>query len=119
MKTMIVVDDSAFARTTVKIVASKLDVIVVGEADNGKAAVKMYKELMPDVVVMDIAMDDMDGISALREIMEHNPNAAVLMLSSIAGQEMIKEDAMAAGAKAVFMKPINKQEFIDEVTKYL
>ena len=78
---------------------------MVGEADSETGGGLKYKELMPDIVTMDLAMDDGDGIEAIREIMSHNPNANVIVVSSTAGQEPIVREAMELGAKAILSKP--------------
>ena len=119
MKTMLIVDDSAFARSLLKIVIDDLDIKVVGEADNGITGVEMYKELMPDITALDYAMDGGNGISALEDILQHNPNAVVIIISSIAGQTQVINEATALGAKGVFIKPINKKQFTDGINKII
>jgi len=119
MKTILIADDMAFSRAIIKTFISKLDIEVVGEAENGKDAVEKYKKLMPDIVTMDITMDGGDGIEALREIMQYNPEAVVFIISSTGSQKYKIDETMELGAKKVFKKPIEKDEFIHEIKKYI
>ena len=119
MKTMLIVDDVAVSRTVIKAFLSELDVKIIGEADGGKDAVEKYKKFMPDIVTMDIAMNDGDGLGALKEIMEYNPKATVILVSSLGGQKFHINEATELGAKKVFAKPLQKDLFITEIKKLL
>jgi two-component system chemotaxis response regulator CheY len=119
MATMLVVDDSSYMRTLVKTFVSKLDIKIIGEAEDGREGLNKYKELMPDIVVLDLAMDEMDGIEVLKEIMALNPGAVVIIISSTAGQEPVIIEALKLGARNVFDKPINKDKFIDCIKSLL
>jgi DNA-binding NarL/FixJ family response regulator len=81
------------------LLAAEADVTVVGEADNGRQAVRMAAELSPDVIVMDIAMPQLSGLEATRQIIRDNPAAKVLILSSYADEEYVHQltDAGACG----------------------
>ena len=65
---ILVVDDAAFMRMMVKDVLSKNGFTIAGEAENGAKAIEKYKELNPDLVIMDITMPEVDGIQAVKEI---------------------------------------------------
>ena len=69
MAKILIVDDAAFMRMMIKNILIKEGYEVVGEAENGAQAVEKYKELTPDLVTMDITMPEMDGITAVKEIM--------------------------------------------------
>ena len=80
---ILLVDDHSVVRTGFRLLLqARSDVAVVGEAESGEAACQRYIELLPDVVVMDIAMPGMGGIEALRRIRAHDPQARVLALSA-------------------------------------
>jgi len=116
MKTVLVVDDAAFMRVTIKNMLEKNGYNVVAEAENGKVAVQRYKELKPDIVTMDITMPEMDGISALKAIMQEDKNAKVIMLSAMGQQGMVK-DAVLAGAKGFVVKPFKEETVIAALSK--
>jgi len=116
MKTVLIVDDSAVMRMMMKDVLTSNGYEVVGEATNGKIGVKKYKELMPDVVTMDVTMDVMNGIEALSKIMGINPEAKVVMVSAM-GQEVIIRDAIMLGAKGFIHKPFNVTQIVDIFSK--
>jgi two-component system chemotaxis response regulator CheY len=114
-----IADDSAYMRDVIKIFLNKVNIEVVAEAQNGKEAVEKYIRHMPDIVVMDFVMDEENGIEAMRNMLKHNPEAKIIITSSIAGQDHIHDAAMAAGAKRVFVKPINKDRFIEYINELI
>ena len=118
MSTILVVDDSAFMRSTIRKMLEKNNFNVVGEAENGRIGVAKYKELMPDVVTLDVIMSEMDGIAALKEIMAHNPQAMVMMVSSMGQLPYVKE-AITLGAKGFIVKPFSEKQIIDDVSRLL
>jgi len=87
---VLLADDEKHVRQLVKAVLMPLDCEVVAEAENGSEAVALYKEKRPDVVLMDISMPVMDGKTALREIMQHDPQAVVIMLTSISDLDTVQ-----------------------------
>lgn len=107
MKKILVVDDAAFMRVSIKNMLSKNDYEIVGEAENGKVAVQKYQELNPDIVTMDITMPEMDGLASLKEILSINPAANVVMVSAM-GQESMVREAVLAGAKGFIVKPFKE-----------
>jgi two-component system chemotaxis response regulator CheY len=107
MKKVLVVDDAAFMRVSIKNMLSKNDYEIVGEAENGKVAVLKYQELNPDIVTMDITMPEMDGLASLKEILAVNPAANVVMVSAM-GQESMVREAVLSGAKGFIVKPFKE-----------
>jgi two-component system invasion response regulator UvrY len=80
---VLLADDHAVVRTGFRLLLqSRIGITVIGEADSGESACQLYSNLMPDVVVMDLAMPDMGGIEALRRILAHDPGAKILTLSA-------------------------------------
>lgn len=116
MKRVLIVDDSAFMRLALKNVLEKNDYNVVGEAVNGVEAVKMYRELKPDIVTMDITMPDMNGVEALNAIREVNKEATVVMISAMGQKDHVKE-AVLHGAKSFIVKPWNEETVIEVLNK--
>ena len=82
-KNILICDDAAFMRMMIKDILTKNGYNVAGEAENGLKAVEKFKEVNPDLVLMDITMPEMDGIQALKKIKETDPNASVIMCSAM------------------------------------
>ncbi len=118
MAKILIVDDAAFMRMMIKNILIKEGYKVVGEAENGAQAVEKFKELNPDLVTMDITMPEMDGISAVKEIMKINKGAKVVMCSAM-GQQAMVIDAIQAGAKDFIVKPFQPDRVIEAISKVL
>lgn len=116
MAKIMIVDDAAFMRITIKNMLKRSNHEVVGEAENGLVAIEQYKELKPDIVTMDITMPEMDGITALREIMKIDHDANVIMVSAM-GQEAMVRDAILSGAKGFIVKPFKEDGIISAIDK--
>jgi two-component system chemotaxis response regulator CheY len=116
-KNVVIVDDAQFMRMMLKGVVEKTGHQVIGEAANGHEGVEKYKLLHPDIVLMDITMPEMDGITALKKILEIDSKAVVVMVSAMGQQNNVME-AIMAGAKNFVVKPF-KEETIAEVLSKL
>lgn len=117
-KGVLIVDDASFMRMMIKDILTKNGYEVVGEAENGVAAVEKYKELSPELVIMDITMPEMDGIQAVKEIRNINPNAKIIMCSAMGQQAMVIE-AIQAGARDFVVKPFQHERVIEAVKKVM
>ncbi len=115
-KNILICDDAAFMRMMIKDILSKNGYNVAGEAENGLKAVEKYKEVSPDLVLMDITMPEMDGIQALKEIKKLDPGALVIMCSAMGQQAMVIE-SIQAGAKDFIVKPFQADRVIEAVKK--
>lgn len=115
-KRILIVDDAAFMRMMIKDILTKNGYEVVGEAENGVVGVKLYKELMPDLVTMDITMPEMDGITAVKAIKKIDPGANIIMCSAM-GQQMMVMEAIQAGARDFIVKPFQQERVIQAVKK--
>lgn len=113
---VLIVDDAAFMRMMIKNILTKEGYDIVGEAENGLQAVAKYKDLSPDLVTMDITMPEMDGISAVKEIMKLNKAAKIIMCSAM-GQQAMVIDAIQAGAKDFIVKPFQPNRVLEAVSK--
>ena len=87
---------------------------VIGEAADGREAVRLAHELIPDVIIMDLLMPNVDGIEATREIKTQMPDARILILTSFEEQEQAK-DVMAAGASGYILKDSGADELIQAI----
>ncbi len=90
------------------------EIEVVGQAANGQEAIDLAKSTNPDVVLMDIQMPVVDGVQAIREINNHNPNVKVLVLTTFDNDEYIA-DALVAGAMGYLLKNLPSQQIISAV----
>lgn len=117
-KKILICDDTKFMRVTLRNLLEKEGYQVVGEAENGKILIEKYKILSPDLVLMDITMPEMDGISALLAIMQIDPNAKVVICSAM-GQNEIVIKAIKIGAKDFVVKPFENERVIMSVKNVL
>ena len=117
-KGILIVDDASFMRMMIKDILTKNDFNVLGEAEDGLKAVEKYKELSPELVIMDITMPEMDGIQAVKEIKKINSDAKIIMCSAMGQQAMVIE-AIQAGAKDFIVKPFQADRVVDAVKKVL
>ncbi|MBS4539857.1 response regulator [Clostridium sp. D2Q-11] len=115
-KRILIVDDAAFMRMMIKDILTKNGYEVVGEAENGAKAIEKFKELTPDLVIMDITMPEVDGIQAVKEIKKIDGNSKVVMCSAMGQQAMVIE-AIQAGAKDFIVKPFQADRVIEAVNK--
>ena len=115
---ILIVDDLAFIKMILKDIVEKAGFRVTGEAFNGEEAVILYQEQRPDIVLMDITMPKMDGITALREIIKIDKNAKVIMCSALGQQKLIIQ-AIQIGAKDFIVKPFKSERVIKSIKKVL
>lgn len=106
--TVLLCDDSRALRM---LTAQQLDACgfaLAGEADNGARAVEQYLALKPDVVLLDLVMPKVDGKAALKRLLELDPSAKVIVLSSLGAQNDI-EQCLKMGARSYLQKPIDRE----------
>lgn len=116
MTKVLVVDDAAFMRMILKDILEKNGFEVIGEANNGIEAVEVYKQERPDVITMDITMPEMDGIEAVKQIIEFDPTAKIVMCSAM-GQKSLVIEAITSGAKDFIVKPFQVERVIEAIKK--
>lgn len=113
---ILMVEDHKLLRVGLKAIFDEYpDLQVIGEAEDGKTAVKLANELHPDIILMDIGLPVMDGIEATRLIKEENPDVKIIILTSHSDENEVMQ-ALAAGASAYTMKDI-KTEYLIMVIK--
>jgi two-component system chemotaxis response regulator CheY len=115
---VLIVDDLAFIKIVLRDIIEKAGFRVVGEASNGEQAITMYQDTRPDVVLMDITMPGMDGITALKKIREIDAGARVIICSALGQQQLIVQ-AIQLGAKDFIVKPFQPQRVVSALKKAL
>ncbi|WOO38140.1 response regulator [Anaerocolumna sp. AGMB13020] len=113
---VLIVDDAIFMRRVIREMLEKNGYEVVGEAENGKIAIQKYKEHKPDIVTLDITMPEMSGSMALKEIMNLDQAAKVIMVTAMGQEELVKE-AIIAGARSFIVKPFTEEKLIQVLQK--
>jgi two-component system chemotaxis response regulator CheY len=117
MTKILIVDDAEFLRMRI----SKMllgEGYEIFEAENGAVAVETYKVQHPDVVLMDITMPEMDGLTALKAIKVIDPKARVVMLTAL-GQESVVLEAIKSGARDFVVKPFERERILGAISKLL
>ncbi len=117
MAKVLIVDDSSFARIKLKQLLQKNGFEVVGEAENGKIALEKIRELRPDIVTLDITMQDMDGIECMSEIKKMDYMPTVIMVSAMGQEEFVKK-AIMNGAKGFVVKPYKDEVVLQQLNKF-
>ncbi|WP_327149309.1 response regulator transcription factor [Nocardia sp. NBC_01329] len=117
MITVLLVDDQRLVRAGLRmLIDDTADLTVVGEATDGIGAIRMYTELCPDLVIMDLRMPGMDGITATRHILASAPRAKVLVLTTFDDDEHLFP-ALAAGAAGYFVKDTEPAVLLDAIRR--
>lgn len=115
MRKVLLVDDAAFMRMRCAKLLSA-EGFEVAEAANGCEAIAKYETFRPDLVLMDITMPEMDGITAAREIRQRDGNAVIIMVSALGQQSMVLE-AIRAGAKDFVVKPYEPDRILEAIKR--
>lgn len=112
---VLLVDDHEMVRIGVSAyLSAQPDIEVVGEAANGKEAVELALSLRPDIILMDLVMDEMDGIEATRKIMDQWPEAKIIVVTSFLDDDKVYP-ALEAGATSYLLKTSRAEEIADAI----
>jgi two-component system NarL family response regulator len=113
--TVLIADDHPIFRTGMRtLIDEQADMMVVGEAANGREAVALFTRYRPDVTVMDLRMPDLDGPAAIKAVLNVHPGARILVLTSYDGDEDV-ERAAKAGAAGYLMKDTFAEGILDAI----
>jgi two-component system chemotaxis response regulator CheY len=115
---VLVVDDSSIMRRNLSAILSNAGHTIVAEAINGELGVREYKRHKPDLVTMDITMPVLDGISAVKQIIELDPEAQVVMISSLDQKSMVLT-ALQNGARHYVIKPFTPEKVLQVIDDVL
>lgn len=117
---VVIVDDNPMILNTLdEVISSEAGLSVIGRADNGKDAIDMIKDTQPDVVLLDLVMPQMDGITVVKNIKKKTSmlkNPAFIILSAVGGEQMT-EEAFQAGANYFLMKPFDKDILVNKIRR--
>jgi NarL family two-component system response regulator LiaR len=112
---VLIVDDHAIVRDGIRSLLSTIeDIEVAGEASTGREAVTLFNRLAPDIVLMDLVMPEMDGIQAIQAIIEKQPEAKILVLTSFATDDKVFP-AIKAGACGYLLKDSDSEELVRSI----
>jgi len=113
-ETALIVDDEKHLRLYLRLILSELGLTTIVEASNGREGIERYKAVKPDLVFMDVNMPVVEGIEALRGIVDLDADAVVVMVSSMATRQVV-EDSVKQGATYYIRKDSSK----DEITQII
>lgn len=114
----ILVDDAALARAMIRKLLEMNGFDQFWETADGEEAVRLYQSNKPDLVIMDVTMPGMDGITALKKIIEFDREARVIICSSLGERDIIME-AVEAGAKHYIIKPYEPDKVLEIIRAFV
>lgn len=117
MTKILIVDDAEFLRLRISKMLTG-EGYEVFEAENGLKAIDQFDTHHPDLVLMDVTMPEMDGLTALKQIRQKDAKARVIMLTAL-GQESVVLEAIRAGARDFVVKPFERERVLGAIQKLL
>ena len=117
-KRLLIVDDALIMRKRIREIAELAGWEIAGEATDGEEALALYAQEKPDLVTLDIVMPNLDGVSALKRIVEYDPTARVVMVSAV-NQKTKLVECIQAGAVDFIVKPFDKSTLLSFFEKSL
>ena len=115
--TVLIVDDADFMRMMLRDIVEDMGMEVGAEAQDGAQAIEQYQQKKTDLVLLDITMPVMDGLDALKEIIKHDPEANVVMITALGQKDQVLA-CIKAGARDFIIKPFD-QERVTETLDHL
>ena len=118
MAKILIVDDSAFMSNLLRMNVVNGGHEVVGLARDGEQALKLFKSLRPELVMLDYLMEGKNGMVVLKEIIQHDPSARVIMISG-SGDHVLAERSLQAGAKVFVKKPSAQRDLLKVIDQVM
>lgn len=115
---VLLVDDSTYIRTVLGSIIVEAGFEVVGEAADGEEAIRKYMALKPDIILMDVIMEPMNGMAATEVILDKDPAALILMVTVLEDKEILV-DLIKIGAKGYITKPFSKEEIAEKIREVI
>lgn len=114
---VMIADDNLEIRRSTRLMLTQIpEVKVIAIAHDGRQAVEMAIDHQPDIILMDVSMPELDGVTAIEEILKRCPNIGCIVISTERDSEVLRR-AMASGAKGYLVKPITTEELTDAVRR--
>ena len=114
MATVLIVDDAKYVKEMIRSMLESRGHEIAGVASDGFEAIEKYKVLKPDVVLMDILMPGMDGLSAINKIMEQDKDAKIIVVTALV-KDTLKRESMKAGAIDFITKPFQIERLLGAI----
>ena len=118
MVSILIVEDAEGSLESIKDALYDPKFAVIGEAHDGIEAIQRYKQLRPDVVLMDIVLPKMDGLTAIKKIIDFDPEADIIAISALYKTDQIN-NVLSAGAKDYLIKPFSINDLVGTIEKIL
>lgn len=118
MPRILIVDDTDFDRNLLRNILVSAGYEIAGLASGGEEGVRLYREMMPDLAMLDLIMPDLNGIDTLRRIREEYPEARVMLCTSV-GEEGMVDLARRLGAKGYIVKPYQAAHLLKAVERII
>jgi len=115
---ILLVDDSTYVRTVLGSIIAEAGFEVADEAADGEEAIRKYMNLKPDLVLMDVIMEPMNGMEATKAILNKDPEAKILMVTVLEDRGLFA-DLMKIGAKGYIMKPFSKDKIAKKIKEIM
>ena len=117
-QTILVADDALFTRMMLRNILSENGYTAIVEAETGAEAIWAYERWKPDLVIMDINMPEMDGMTAVRNILQLDPEANIIICSAL-GEKQLMLEALEEGVKDFITKPFQPDKVMEVITRLL
>ena len=113
---IVLADDHPVVREGLASILKAKDIKVIGQASDGEEACRLYDELSPDILVLDLRMPKKDGLQAVNELMSRIPKPRIIVMTTYEGEEDVRR-ALSAGAKGYVLKGTKREEILETVRK--
>ena len=118
MNKVLIADDAKLMRDIIQGVLTEIGQFEIVIAHNGKDAIQLYKKHKPDLVTMDITMEEKNGLEATREIVQFDPAAKIIVVTAL-GQEKLLNECLASGARDFIVKPFTRERIFSAIKNCL
>jgi len=118
LKRVLIVDDSSIIRKLIEKHLSKLDIEIIGTAENGKTALELFEKELPDIVTLDLSMPEMDGLVVLEQMLKIKKDTKIVVISAMTDKASGLR-ALKMGAKGFVAKPFSAEKLRESLQKLI